>query len=75
MGESSSPMISVAASSLGSVILYFRIQTLSSVSSVIQGFDLSHSLVLSEFRIFSDFRQFFEFRKSIQGEYFVGNLT
>jgi len=54
---------------------FIRIQTLSSVSSVIQEFDLSHSLILSEFRTFSDFRQFFEFSQSVQCEQFVSRLN
>ena len=57
MSESSSTMSSITASSLRSVMPFIRIQTPSSVSSVFQGFDLSHSLTLSEFRTFSDFRQ------------------
>jgi hypothetical protein len=56
LGESFSPLSSITASSLGSIIPFIRIQTPSSVSSVVQGFDLSHSLILSEFRTVSDFR-------------------
>lgn len=75
MGESSSPMSSITASSLGSVMPFIRIQIPSSVRSAIQGFDLSHSLILSEFRTFSDFRQFFDFSQSVQCEQFVSCLN
>lgn len=61
-------MSSITVSSLGSVMPFIRIQTPSSLSSVIQEFDLSHSLILSEFRTFSNFRQFFEFSQSVQCE-------
>jgi hypothetical protein len=75
MGESSRPMNSITASSLGSVMTFIRIQTPSSVNSVIQGFNLSNSLFSSELRTFSDFRHSFDLSQSVQWEQFVSCLN